>query len=177
MDPHNNPGPGLLDDVQPAAGFDMDAMIEETAGTPKQQYDAAFTDPDIPPVEGQQPTGAAQAKAKRAAANMLMLMIDRAQAGVFTLFGAKGHGDDFRFNKADRSPDVDRLVASNPGSVGISAVTGDGVDLLLATIGDRHQHVLGGGEDLAEAGCNRLRDLERGQALLVGIGGDDDLFH
>lgn len=41
------------------------------------------------------------------------------------------------FNKADRSPDVARLVASNPGSVGISAVTGEGIELLLATIGDR----------------------------------------
>lgn len=41
------------------------------------------------------------------------------------------------FNKADRSPDVARLVAPNPGSVGISAVTGEGIELLLATIGDR----------------------------------------
>ena len=41
------------------------------------------------------------------------------------------------FNKADRSPDVKRLVARNPGSVGISALTGEGVDDLLAAIGDR----------------------------------------
>jgi GTP-binding protein HflX len=41
------------------------------------------------------------------------------------------------FNKADRSAEVARLVAANQGSVGISAVTGEGVDLLLATIGDR----------------------------------------
>jgi GTP-binding protein HflX len=41
------------------------------------------------------------------------------------------------FNKADRSEEVARLVRSHPGSVGISAVTGQGIDLLLATIGDR----------------------------------------
>jgi GTP-binding protein HflX len=41
------------------------------------------------------------------------------------------------FNKADRSDDVARLVERTPASVGISAVTGEGVELLLATIGDR----------------------------------------
>jgi GTP-binding protein HflX len=41
------------------------------------------------------------------------------------------------FNKADRSDDVARLVDRNPGSVGISAVTGAGIDELLTTIGDR----------------------------------------
>jgi GTP-binding protein HflX len=41
------------------------------------------------------------------------------------------------FNKSDCSDEVARLVRSHSGSVGISAVTGEGVELLLATIGDR----------------------------------------
>jgi GTP-binding protein HflX len=42
------------------------------------------------------------------------------------------------FNKRDRAPKAaDRLVDRNPGSVAISARTGDGVDVLLRTIGDR----------------------------------------
>jgi len=41
------------------------------------------------------------------------------------------------FNKADIAPDAKRLVDRNPGSVMISATTGEGTDLLLRTIGDR----------------------------------------
>jgi GTP-binding protein HflX len=41
------------------------------------------------------------------------------------------------FNKADRSAEVARLAGAHPGSVGVSALTGEGIDLLLATIGDR----------------------------------------
>ena len=41
------------------------------------------------------------------------------------------------FNKADRSDEVARLVDRNPGSVGISAVTGEGVEALLQTVADR----------------------------------------
>ena len=41
------------------------------------------------------------------------------------------------FNKADVSPEVKRLVERHPGSVGISARTGEGVDDLLVAIGDR----------------------------------------
>jgi GTPase len=41
------------------------------------------------------------------------------------------------FNKADRSPDAARLAGEHPGSVAISAVTGEGVDELLLRIGDR----------------------------------------
>jgi GTP-binding protein HflX len=41
------------------------------------------------------------------------------------------------FNKADRSDEVPRLVRSHPGSAGISAVSGAGIEGLLATIGDR----------------------------------------
>jgi GTP-binding protein HflX len=41
------------------------------------------------------------------------------------------------FNKADRSDEVARLVRATEGSVGISALSGEGVDHLLLTIGDR----------------------------------------
>ncbi|MFN8018319.1 MAG: GTPase HflX [Acidimicrobiales bacterium] len=41
------------------------------------------------------------------------------------------------FNKADRSEEVARLVRTHPGSVGISAITGEGVEGLLLAIGDR----------------------------------------
>jgi GTP-binding protein HflX len=41
------------------------------------------------------------------------------------------------FNKADRSEEVARLVRSTEGAVGISALTGAGVEELLLTIGDR----------------------------------------
>ncbi len=41
------------------------------------------------------------------------------------------------FNKADRGDGAARLAASHPGSVAISAVTGDGVDELLLRVGDR----------------------------------------
>ncbi len=41
------------------------------------------------------------------------------------------------FNKADLSPDVAAQVARHEGSVGISAVTGQGVEHLLETVSDR----------------------------------------
>jgi GTPase len=41
------------------------------------------------------------------------------------------------FNKADIAPEAKRLVDRHPGSVLLSAVTGEGVDNLLRTIGDR----------------------------------------
>jgi len=41
------------------------------------------------------------------------------------------------FNKADRSDEARRLADAHPGSVAISAVTGDGVEELLLRIGDR----------------------------------------
>ncbi len=41
------------------------------------------------------------------------------------------------FNKIDVAKDADRLVESHPGSVAVSAKTGEGVELLLLTIGDR----------------------------------------
>ncbi len=41
------------------------------------------------------------------------------------------------FNKADRSSTVAKLAETHPGSVAISAVTGEGIDELLLRIGDR----------------------------------------
>ena len=42
------------------------------------------------------------------------------------------------FNKADIAPEVAKeLMADHEGSVAISAVTGEGIDMFLATLGDR----------------------------------------
>ena len=41
------------------------------------------------------------------------------------------------FNKSDIAPEAKRLVDTHPGSVAISAATGDGVDGLLVALGDR----------------------------------------
>src|SRR5690606_24214155 len=42
------------------------------------------------------------------------------------------------FNKADRNPEeAARLAARFPGSVAVSAATGEGIDVLLEAIGDR----------------------------------------
>ncbi|CAN5423654.1 GTPase HflX [soil metagenome] len=41
------------------------------------------------------------------------------------------------FNKADQAPDIEVLVDRHPGSVAISALTGEGVEHLLTMIGDR----------------------------------------
>jgi GTPase len=41
------------------------------------------------------------------------------------------------FNKADMAPDVKRLAARYPGSVILSALTGEGIDEFLQAIGDR----------------------------------------
>jgi GTP-binding protein HflX len=41
------------------------------------------------------------------------------------------------FNKADRTPEAKRLVDQHPGSVAVSAATGDGIDELLVAVSDR----------------------------------------
>ncbi|HNH37502.1 MAG TPA: GTPase HflX, partial [Microthrixaceae bacterium] len=46
------------------------------------------------------------------------------------------------FNKADRGPGADRCSARHPGSVVISATTGQGIDDLLLRIGDRLRALL-----------------------------------
>ena len=56
---------------------------------------------------------------------------------VLAEIGAQAVPELLCFNKADRTPEVKRLVDRHPGSVGISALTGDGVEDLLLAIGDR----------------------------------------
>jgi GTP-binding protein HflX len=56
---------------------------------------------------------------------------------VLAEIGADRVPDLLAFNKADIAPDAKRLVDRHPGSVMLSATTGEGVDLLLQTIGDR----------------------------------------
>lgn len=51
--------------------------------------------------------------------------------------GAKGVPELVAFNKTDLAPDAKRLVDLHPGSVGLSAMTGEGIDGLLDAIGDR----------------------------------------
>ena len=41
------------------------------------------------------------------------------------------------FNKADLATEMDRLLESQPGSVGVSALTGDGIDVALQALSDR----------------------------------------
>ena len=61
------------------------------------------------------------------------------------------------FNKADRTVEVKRLVDRNPGSVAISALTGEGVEHLLSTVGDRLR--------TATAVVDLLVPFERGDVL------------
>jgi GTP-binding protein HflX len=61
------------------------------------------------------------------------------------------------FNKADRAPEIGGLVRTHEGSVAISAVTGEGIEHLLATIGDRLRH--------ATSVVDLLIPFERGDVL------------
>jgi GTPase len=56
---------------------------------------------------------------------------------VLTEIGAERVPELLVFNKADVSADAKRLVDTHPGAVGISALTGEGVDALLTTVADR----------------------------------------
>ncbi len=56
---------------------------------------------------------------------------------VLAEIGAEAVPELICFNKADASAEVKRLVDRQPGSVGISAQTGEGIEALLAAIGDR----------------------------------------
>jgi GTP-binding protein HflX len=57
---------------------------------------------------------------------------------VLAEIGADGVPELIVINKADLAPDVAaQLVEDHPGSVAISAVTGEGIDLMLATLADR----------------------------------------
>jgi GTP-binding protein HflX len=62
----------------------------------------------------------------------------RAVGEVLAEIGAAHAPELLAFNKADLAPvEAQRLRERHEGSVALSATTGDGVDLLLATIGDR----------------------------------------
>ena len=62
----------------------------------------------------------------------------RAVRDVLAEIGAGEVPELVAFNKSDLAPDeAARLVTAHEGSVALSAVTGDGLDRLLATIGDR----------------------------------------
>ena len=56
---------------------------------------------------------------------------------VLAEIGAGGVPELLCFNKADLSDEVARQVEKNPGSVGISAATGEGVEHLLFTVAER----------------------------------------
>jgi GTP-binding protein HflX len=56
---------------------------------------------------------------------------------VLNEIGASDVPELLAFNKADVAPDIDRLVASHPGSVKLSALTGEGIGELLQAVGDR----------------------------------------
>jgi GTP-binding protein HflX len=57
--------------------------------------------------------------------------------GVLAEIGAADVPELMAFNKADIAVEAKRLVERYPGSVAISALTGDGVDGLLQAVGDR----------------------------------------
>ena len=62
----------------------------------------------------------------------------RAVRDVLAEIGADHVPELVAFNKSDLAPDeAERLRATHEGSVAVSAVTGDGLDLLVSTIGDR----------------------------------------
>ncbi len=56
---------------------------------------------------------------------------------VLAEIGAEAVPEVLAFNKLDRSREAKALAAAHPGSVAISAHTGEGLDELLTTIGDR----------------------------------------
>jgi GTP-binding protein HflX len=56
---------------------------------------------------------------------------------VLTEIGAGEVPELLVFNKADRTSEAGRLAERHPGSVAISAVTGEGIDQMLRVVGDR----------------------------------------
>jgi GTP-binding protein HflX len=82
-----------------------------------------------------------------AAADLLVHVVDgagpdpdghiSAVAEVLTEIGASQVPQLVVFNKADLSPEVRRLTSGHAGSVAVSAVTGEGIEELLAAVGDR----------------------------------------
>jgi GTPase len=67
----------------------------------------------------------------------------RAVREVLAEIGADHVPELLAFNKADLAPDeAERLRSVHEGSVALSATTGEGIELLLATIGDRLRSVM-----------------------------------
>ena len=67
-------------------------------------------------------------------------VLDGAERRVRAIIAEVGGGDRpelLVFNKADLSPDADRLAEASPGAVAVSAATGLGIDALVEAIGDR----------------------------------------
>ena len=58
-------------------------------------------------------------------------------AGCCTRSGRRTCPSCWRSTRPTCSPDVKRLVDAHPGSVAISALTGDGIEVLLRTVGER----------------------------------------
>ena len=57
--------------------------------------------------------------------------------GILGQIGAASVPEILVFNKVDRTPETARLAAAESGALAISAVTGEGIEALLATIADR----------------------------------------
>jgi GTP-binding protein HflX len=57
--------------------------------------------------------------------------------GILGQIGAESVPEILVFNKVDRTPEAARLAAAESGALAISAVTGEGIEALLATIADR----------------------------------------
>lgn len=77
------------------------------------------------------------------------------------------------FNKADLTPEAERLALSHPGAVAISAVTGAGTDELLARIADRlRAHLATAVLDVPYARGDVLAAVHRGGEVLTEESGD-----
>ncbi|MEZ5348520.1 MAG: GTPase HflX [Microthrixaceae bacterium] len=77
------------------------------------------------------------------------------------------------FNKADLTPEAERLALSHPGAVAISAATGAGTDELLARIADRlRAHLATAVLDVPYARGDVLAAVHRGGEVLTEESGD-----
>lgn len=110
---------GLLDGVEAAKPFDMDGFVSEVGQTPKQAYEPQWKAPEVEPQAPAQEDPAvadarrkviAKERARLRGSEMLIGMVDRTQAGVFTWFGGKGHEHEFRF-RADDSQEMTQYLA------------------------------------------------------------------
>ncbi|WKZ67148.1 MAG: hypothetical protein QY325_04280 [Flavobacteriales bacterium] len=114
---------GLLDGVEAAKPFDMDAYVDEVSKTPKQAYEPEWKAPEVEPQAAppEDPTVAeargkvvAKERARRRGSEMLIGMVDRSQAAVFTWFGAKGREREFRFRQDDAEEMTEYLAEALP---------------------------------------------------------------